>query len=360
MRLIFSTTNLSAAVLCLLLLVLVSGCGKSNKTADKQESDKSNEPQENGPSSQVANDSPKNEPGNSGLERLGEPVELQGYSLLGHPLYSKAPTKKALSGYARAYREAQANPRDPSNTIWLGRFEAYCGKYNRAIATYTSGIKTHPDDPRLLRHRGHRYISIRKLDLAIADLEKAAKLIEGTADQVEPDGMPNAKNIPVSSLHTNIWYHLGLAYFCNNEFEKAAAAYEKGLSACQNDDMLVAFTHWAYMTYRQLGDKEAAAKVLEPIKDEMNVIESFDYHKLCLLYKKLKTVDEIVAAETPESNGSSEALQFGIANWYLSETEDEDKASKMLEKLCRSESWAAFGCIAAESTYKRVFGVLSK
>ena len=63
----------------------------------------------------------------------------------------------------------------------------------------------------MYRHRGHRYVSIREFDRAIADLEYAATLIEGTEDEIEPDGMPNAMNIPVSSLHSNIWYHLGLA-----------------------------------------------------------------------------------------------------------------------------------------------------
>ena len=37
-------------------------------------------------------------------------------------------------------------------------------------------------------------------------------MIAGKEDSIEPDGMPNPQNIPVSSLHTNIWYHLGLAY----------------------------------------------------------------------------------------------------------------------------------------------------
>ena len=54
--------------------------------------------------------------------------------------------------------------------------------------------------PRFPRHRGHRYISIRQLDNAISDFEHAASMIDGQPNEIEPDGMPNARGIPVSTL----------------------------------------------------------------------------------------------------------------------------------------------------------------
>jgi len=44
-------------------------------------------------------------------------------------------------------------------------------------------------------------------------------------NQIEPDGLPNAKNIPISTLKGNIWYHLGLAYYLKGDFENALWAY---------------------------------------------------------------------------------------------------------------------------------------
>ena len=64
-------------------------------------------------------------------------------------------------------------------------------------------------------------------------------MIKGLANQVEPDGMPNAQNIPVSALHGNIFYHLGLAYYLRHDFDKALLAYIDCLDATQNDDNLV-------------------------------------------------------------------------------------------------------------------------
>ena len=127
------------------------------------------------------------------------------------------PNEAALANFEQARTEFEANPKDVEALIWYGRRTAYLGRYRQAIAIYTEGIKNFPQDAHLYRHRGHRYISIRNYEAAIADLEKAASLIQGTSDQIEPDGMPNAQNIPLSSLHSNVWYHLGLAYYLTQE-----------------------------------------------------------------------------------------------------------------------------------------------
>ena len=134
------------------------------------------------------------------------------------------------------------NPEDVDAAIWLGRRTAYLSRFGEAIEIYTRAIEVHPDEPRLYRHRGHRYITIRKLDLAIKDLRKAADLVEGTPDQLEPDGQPNDRNVPTSTLQTNIYYHLGLAHYLKAEFPQARDAYRTCLGLSKNPDMQVA-TH---------------------------------------------------------------------------------------------------------------------
>mgnify|MGYP006178114509 CR=1 FL=1 len=56
------------------------------------------------------------------------------------------------------------------------------------------------------------------VETVVADLERAASLVRGRPDEVEPDGAPNRFNIPTSTLQSNIWYHLGLAYYMRGEF----------------------------------------------------------------------------------------------------------------------------------------------
>jgi len=277
---------------------------------------------------------------------------IQAVSLLGEELYSSEPSGTALEKFAQAKAEYEREPDDPETLIWYGRRAAYLGNYREAIRIYTDGIAQFPRDARLYRHRGHRYISIRRFDKAIADLEKAAALIEGKQDEVEPDGMPNALNIPVSSLHTNIWYHLGLAYYLNHDLENALRAYREGIDASQNDDMLVATTHWLYMTLRLLGLEDEAGKSLHPIHANMDVIENQVYHKLCLFYKGELALGDLTDPEF--SSVMNDALAYGVGNWYFYNGE-KARAKEIFHKILAGESWASFGTIAAESDLARNF-----
>jgi tetratricopeptide (TPR) repeat protein len=280
------------------------------------------------------------------------PDGAQAASLLGEPLYSATPGESTLEKYVAAKAEYQAHPADADKLIWFGRWTAYKGDYREAIRIYTEGIGKFPENPRIYRHRGHRYISIREFDRAIQDFEKAAALIEGTEDQIESDGQPNAHNIPVSSLFTNIWYHLGLAYYLKHDLENALRIYRLGIEASRNDDMLVATTHWLYMTLRLLGQDEEAQQALEPIRKEMNVIENMAYHRLCLLYKGELSEEDITGENF--SNIMNDAVAYGVANYYFY-SGDPMKAKEIYEKILTGESWASFGYIAAEADFVREF-----
>lgn len=274
------------------------------------------------------------------------PEGAQAMSLLGKPLHPAAPSQKMLEQLAEAGRNYEADPNDADNIIWYGRRTAYTGDFRGAIDIYTEGIDKFPEDDRMYRHRGHRYISIREFDRAIADLERAAKLIEGKENEMEPDGQPNAQNIPVSSRHGNIWYHLGLAYYLKHDWENARRAYENGFNAGRNDDNRVSTTHWLYSISRRMGDEEGARKYLDVISADMNIIENFSYYKLCLFYKGEISVEELIGDGDDTPSGASAA--YGLANWYYYEGEL-DKATEHLEALVATDSWAAFGVIAAEA-----------
>lgn len=274
------------------------------------------------------------------------PAEAQAVTLSGKPLYPPAPSQKTLEQLAEARKHYETNPTNADNIIWYGRRTAYAGDYRGAIEIYTEGIGKFPDDDRMYRHRGHRYISIREFDRAIADLEKAAELIEGRENEMEPDGLPNEFNIPVSSRHGNIWYHLGLAYYLKHDWENALRAFKNGFDAGQNDDNRVSTTHWLYMIKRRMGDGEGAAKFLKVITPDMNVIENHAYFKLCLFYKGEISIEELIGDGEDTPSGASAA--YGLANWYYYNG-DLENAREHLEALVNTESWAAFGFIAAEA-----------
>ena len=255
-------------------------------------------------------------------------------------------------------KEAQDKfDKDPSsaeNTIWLGRRTAYLGRYKDSIKIYTEGLKRFPADARLFRHRGHRLITLRCFDAAIVDFEQAAKLIKGKPDEIEPDGLPNARNIPTSTLQSNIWYHLGLAYYLKGDFNRALKAYREAEKVSQNPDMLVATTHWLYMTLRRLGRKEEARRTLAAIKDDLELIENADYYKLLMVYKGKIDPATLAKELSRDSGGLSNAtIGYGLGNWFLYNGQRAE-AKRVFSQVTSGNQWASFGYIAAESELKRL------
>lgn len=283
-------------------------------------------------------------------------------SLLGEPL-----PPPDLPADFRAEQEAklaearaalERDPDDPDALVWVGRRLGYLARYDEAIEVFTRGVERHPEDARFLRHRGHRFVTLRRLPEAIADLAEAEALVADRPDEVEPDGLPNARGIPTSTLKSNIRYHLGLAWYLSGDFRAAAAVYGRCLEVSSNPDMLVATTHWAWMTERRLGRDAEAAALLEPIHAGMDIIENEAYHRLLLLYRGEVAVDELLAGEAGEgaadaTDSASPALLYGVANW-LRETGDEERGRALLERIVAGEAWAAFGHIAAEADLARL------
>jgi len=279
-------------------------------------------------------------------------------SLFGKPLISSPPageTKARLEAdLAKAQADFDKDPAGADVAIWLGRRLAYLGRFRDAIDTYTTGIAKHPDEPRLYRHRGHRYITIRKFDLAVADLTKASQLIAGKPDEIEPDGAPNPKGIPRSTLQSNIWYHLGLAHYLKGQFDRALEAYRSGMRVSRvNDDMLVATSDWLYMTLRHLKRDDEARAALEPIKAQMDVIENMAYHARLLMYKGQRTPESVLNLNTADDVQIA-TQGYGVGNWYLVNG-DRAKAKEIFDRVLAGRAWTAFGFIAAEADTQRGF-----
>ncbi|MBT5185563.1 MAG: tetratricopeptide repeat protein [Kordiimonadaceae bacterium] len=277
------------------------------------------------------------------------PEGAQAVSFFGKALSMPAPSQKVLDALAVAKANYDADPIDADNIIWYGRGIAYTGDFRRAIEVFSEGIKKHPKDARMYRHRGHRYITIREIDRAIDDYVIAAELIKGTEDRIEPDGAPNPAGIPVTSTHGNIYYHLGLAYYLKHDFENSLRVYRMGQALDLNDDNIASTGHWIYMNLRRLGRDEEAKQSLNNITKDMDIIEVHNYHKLDLFYKGEVPASEVLNADPNIPAGAS--ITYGVANWYFYNGEV-DKAYALMEKFLKTKSWGSFGFIAAEVDLK--------
>jgi len=282
--------------------------------------------------------------------------DYQAISVLGDTLYAPEidPETEAQfkSNLQSAKAQYEANPNDADAIIWYGRRTAYLGNYRKAVDIFSEGVEKHPNDARMYRHRGHRYITLREFDKAIEDLEKAADLIAGTEDMIEPDGLPNIRNMPRSTLHTNIWYHLGLARYLTGDFGTAADAYRNCMEASTNDDMMVATSYWLYMTLKRAGNDGMAGEVLEPIRQDMDLLENESYLKLLLVFKG--DFDEKSLLDNTATPLDNATVGYGIGNWHYVNGRNA-RAEEIFREVYQGTNWAAFGYIAAEVDLAKLF-----
>ena len=307
------------------------------------------------PADSGSSDVPPAEPPDAAVAALPEGAEA--ISLLGEPLHPiPAPAEVAArqaEDIEAARADYESDPDDADAIIWLGRRIGYTGRYRDAIEVFSMGIFKHLDDARMYRHRGHRWISVREFDRAIEDLSHAAELVQGEPDEVEPDGQPNERGIPTSTLQSNIHYHLALAHYLKGDFETALQSYEDYFAVTTNSDQLVAISHWWYMALRRLGRDEEAAAVLEPVTAELDVIENTSYHRLLLMYKGEIEPDELWDPESEDPAGV--AIAYGVAAWHLYNGRA-DQAEEMFRRILEGSGWAGFGYIAAEAEIARLSG----
>jgi tetratricopeptide (TPR) repeat protein len=255
-------------------------------------------------------------------------------SLLGKPLFRTPATGEALAKLESALRDAarklEAEPDDPEALILYGRALASLWRYRDAIDVYSRGIAARPDHAMLYRHRGHRYITLRKFDEAAADLARAAELNGDDFD---------------------IWYHLGLAHYLKGEFGSAGSAYLKCREAAKDEGSVIAVSNWLYLALMRQGQKAEAAKVLDGIKEGMEAGENISYYNLLLFDKGLKTEGELESAAAA-SDLELATTGYGLACRRLVRGE-KDKALATFRKIVALPYWPAFGYIAAEAELHR-------
>jgi tetratricopeptide (TPR) repeat protein len=277
-------------------------------------------------------------------------------SLLGRPLYlvEMAPdARQTAEASLQSAREALAKaPGSADAMLWFGRRAAIAGHVREAIDVFTRGMAKFPADARFYRHRGHRYVTVREFDKAIADLTKASQLIAGKPDETEPSNA-DQKIASSETLHYAIYYHLGLAHYLKGDFARALPVYRQCLAAAKgSDDETAGASDWLYMTLRRLGRTEEAAKVLEPIVTGMKVKDDQQYYDRLLMYKGLRTPEDLLRAGGGDPV-SAATLAYGVANWYLYNGR-KDEAKALFQKIITGQNWMPFGLIAAEAELARM------
>lgn len=124
---------------------------------------------------------------------------------------------------ARAKAASDADPRNIDKLIALGVAQSGAREFREAIETFSRGLRIEPNNALLLRWRGHRYLSTRQFDKALADLTRGAKL---------------------DSTIYGIWYHLGVVQFVRGDFAAAAQSFTRAQPKAPDAGELAGSTDW--------------------------------------------------------------------------------------------------------------------
>ncbi|HMO55420.1 MAG TPA: hypothetical protein PJ994_13010, partial [Tepidiformaceae bacterium] len=208
-----------------------------------------------------------------------------------------------------------------------------------------------------LRQRGHRYISTRRFEEGLADLARAAELIEGLPYWIEPDGPGNELPIPATSIQFNTYYHLGLADYLLRNWDEAAAAYRlcQDCVPATDYDGMTAAADWLYMTLRRSGRVEEAAELLATIPSGLPddaFVEGPSYYRRLRMYRgELEPETLLNPDRGTQQIHNLETIYatqgYGVGNWYYYNG-DFARAREIYERILEGRSTSAFGYIAAE------------
>ncbi|KCZ49245.1 hypothetical protein HY3_16070 [Hyphomonas pacifica] len=165
--------------------------------------------------------------------------EVEAISFLGQPLYRNS-TVPELDAQAKINALIASGGATEDAFLDLGAELAGAGQYQDAIAAYTEGLRLHPDSFKLRRHRAHRYLTVREVEKAHADLDEALELV----NLEETPSIEMKGGEPHGSYKHWIWYHLGIYYYLTQDYDSAAMAYEHCLETASSNDMLIGVVDW--------------------------------------------------------------------------------------------------------------------
>src|SRR5579859_1493757 len=276
----------------------------------------------------------------------GQSKEPQAYSLSGKPLFSPAPDAKVLRKSDSVIQMIRSKGKlSEDDFIEIGKQLVVTARYREAVENFTAGLVQFPESFKLLRYRGHRYLTLRKLDLVLKDLLKARALILSQGDSWEVD----AAGKPTDTYQHQIEYHLGVYYFVTRNYPEAVVAFERSLREAHQGNEIVGTTDWLYNAYQRNGQRMKAEKLLTTITPDFNADHEQAYFRRIMLYKGVIRPTEMVdETMSPEKMNVQEVTRlYGLANWYAF-LGNKEKAGELYTKVIQSASWPAFAYLASE------------
>lgn len=240
--------------------------------------------------------------------------------------YRSLPDTEAVT---KAQAALAADARNVGRLIDLGVAQSGARQFREAIATFTRGLEIEPNNALLLRWRGHRYLSVREFDRALADLTRGAG---------------------IDSTIYGIWYHLGIVQYVRGEFSAAAASFARAQPIAPDAAELAGSTDWWWMSLSRAGRGAEAKAMLDRRPDSQPVTNAYT-RRLQLYRGEIGPEAVLTPADTDEVQVAT--LAYGVGNWYLIR-DDKAQARVWFERSVQSGGWPGFGFILSEVELRRL------
>lgn len=267
--------------------------------------------------------------------------QIETTSLLGRPLTSDPDPENKI---AKADEEIKTAPKAVESYLKAAQARAELRQFKSAVTTLSKGLEVIPGDPRLLRARGHRYISLRNFPAAVTDLEKA-------------------RSFGPSSFE--ISYYLGIALYLKGDFNESANEFARcvnmagkpdefakslppGHFSCadlpKRPENLMPLADWHYRALRRAGRHAEAKEILTNIKPGAQLSANLSSYRALLFYKGAMAEKEALDA----TGFGYTNIASAVALFHMLEGRNGPGCS-LLRKLVSHEDWPGFGVIAAEA-----------
>lgn len=232
---------------------------------------------------------------------------------------------------ARAKQALAADPQNVQKFIALGVAQSGARQFREAIETFTRGLAVAPNEPMLYRWRGHRYLSVREFDKAMADLTHGYKL---------------------DSTNYGILYHLGVLRFLKGDFNGAAATFAKAQPRAPDGGELAGSTDWLWMSLSRAGRTAEAKAMLARRPDTLPTTPGYAYVSRLKMYRgEIRPEQLFTPADTADVQVAT--LSYGLGNWYMVHG-DTTKAKAAFQRAVKSGGWPGFGFMVSEAELRRL------
>lgn len=232
---------------------------------------------------------------------------------------------------ARAKQALAADPQNVQKFIALGVAQSGARQFREAIETFTRGLAIAPNEPMLYRWRGHRYLSVREFDKAMADLTRGYK---------------------IDSTNYGILYHLGVLRFLKGDFNGAAATFAKAQPRAPDGGELAGSTDWLWMSLSRAGRAAEAKAMLARRPDTLPTTPGYAYVSRLKMYRgEIRPEQLFTPSDTADVQVAT--LSYGLGNWYMVHG-DTTKAKAAFQRAVKSGGWPGFGFMVSEAELRRL------